>query len=463
MHDKFEEHIKSRLQNHEISPPPGAWENISKELQKEKTRIIPWRRRLAIAAAILVPALLSIGFLWFNNNEIHKSPSILQENLPVITHSPQPEVRVPDSNQVQKTISQNENPISIESLNQNIATEKPSPNFHNGIHRMTGFIQKIFNSEQDYSHSNERFASNTSQNSLKQRKVNIFSALTAPFQTSSRIEMTSPELFALNSTQNNHFLQITTIGATEESPKNEVKMKEIKPAGKFSISPFAGAAMLGSFNQMSLITPEFNQLDVKSKWSKTYGAHASYQLNDRIKIRTGVGIIDIRQDTYDVPFKINETPGSVNYNMRSYSNISPDISSFAHYETHLVNLESTYIQGIKQDIEQHLQLVEIPMEMEYNLKKGKKISVAATGGVSTLVRNQNDVYAMNTTSLIARPTNVKSVSFSANAGVKLDYKLTEKASVKVEPQMKYMINTVTGNDQVQPYLLGVNVGLSYSL
>src|SRR5690606_268951 len=105
------------------------------------------------------------------------------------------------------------------------------------------------------------------------------------------------------------------------------------------------------------------------------------------------------------------------------------------------------------DISHELQFIEVPLEIEYNLTKNNKLNFAATGGMSTLFLNKNEVLLKDQNAVFAESTNMKSVSFSANAGMKLDYAISPKVSVNVEPQMRYMINTVTANSELQPFLV----------
>ena len=469
MQDKFENNIKSRLANHEMSPPPMAWDNISKALKEEKPRVLPWKKWAGIAAAVLIPALLTVGYFWSANN------ALLNENQPVITHDSS------DFNhETSPTNSAHDANINSDSASEhlNLQTEKEqnaivygSDDYLNsnstestGENRVVKFFKGIFaDDESQNSNHNLANAGREKENISPGRKINVFTALTRPFRQHVGIEMSQPDLYAMYTPkQQKSMLQITAQNATEDLTDIKEKTQKSRKLSGFEFNPFGGVALLGSFNENSLIAPEFNQLNVESELATAYGAHASYKLNDRLKIRSGVGVIDIRQNTYEVPFNI-QNEGSVHYNMKSYTNISPDLSSLQQHQNSVMAAEVSNIDLIKQNLHHQLQFVEIPVEMEYGLKNEGALQIAATGGLSTLIRNKNDVYAKNTSSLIARPTNIKSVSFSANAGVKMDYKISEKISVNVEPQLQYMINTVTANDDVQPYLLGVNAGISYAL
>ena len=52
------------------------------------------------------------------------------------------------------------------------------------------------------------------------------------------------------------------------------------------------------------------------------------------------------------------------------------------------------------------------------------------------------------------------MSYSANAGLKLEYLLSPKTSLNLEPNYRYMINSMNNVETKNPSLLGVNVGFS---
>lgn len=476
MQDKFNENIKNRLQDHEIAPPPMAWENISEELQKEKPRIIPWYRWAGIAAAIAIPALLTIGFLWLNNIDSHENNNEL-----IITNSSENGV---NSGENSEKNNSDFNPNNVNSdVNNGDATEEfnneNSTQKNTGIakntdqssgNRVVNFFKEIFAEDGSAElNNNQKSIENTylvkeTHNENNNRRVNVLATLTAPFKNNIGVEMSDPQLYAYYVKNQEKELVITAFGVEEEEEKEE-KVKANKNKNlKFEVNPYAGASFLGSFNQASLLAPEFNQLSIDSEMATSFGSHASYKVNDRLKVRSGVGVIDLTQNTYNVPFKFDSNQGAVNYNVMNQSNISPNLSEINSIEQNFANSEALAANtNIIHDIEQNVQFIEVPVELEYRLTNKSKLGVAATGGLSTLFLNKNDVYIKDNSSLVGEPTNLKSVSFSANAGVKMDYKINDKLSVNIEPQFKYMINTITANDDVQPYLVGVNAGVSYSL
>lgn len=62
-------HIKNKLQNHEIKPSKMAWERIESELDKGKVRVLPFDIRWAAAAMFLVAATGVITYNTLQNTD----------------------------------------------------------------------------------------------------------------------------------------------------------------------------------------------------------------------------------------------------------------------------------------------------------------------------------------------------------------------------------------------------------
>ena len=70
--DKFEKHIKSKLQEREINPSENAWSKISSELKNDEIKKKPVYLWLGVAASIVV--LLGVALFYFNGtNELNES------------------------------------------------------------------------------------------------------------------------------------------------------------------------------------------------------------------------------------------------------------------------------------------------------------------------------------------------------------------------------------------------------
>lgn len=114
-------------------------------------------------------------------------------------------------------------------------------------------------------------------------------------------------------------------------------------------------------------------------------------------------------------------------------------------------------------ISQRLGFVEIPLEVEYALVN-KKLAVNAIGGFSALIADRNEIYAVSggQEMLIGEANNINAMSYSANLGLGVNYNISEKIKLNVEPTFKYQINTFSKSaGDFRPYFIGVYTGFSY--
>ena len=475
MQDKFENKIKESLQHHEMQPSPIAWDHISSALQNQKPKAKPWSKWLSIAA-VLIPAFVAVGIWLTNPFDVNEdSNSSIQSTEKTIVKSSQQATDVEGGNaqdslnEVESRIDNNLNDWTNSNVqNREYANNVDNSSIRNRVpvqdksntalrgNKVMNFFASLWTDSELQEKNN---AKNVNFDMFPKRRVNTLAALISPFRkqtnNASQANKTWNDLHASNVSD------LNLLG--EDEKQNSVEELKPRKRNSFEISPYAGAAYLGSFNESSLIAPEYNALKIENKLATSYGAKASYKVNDRLKMRAGLGVIDLQQETYDVPLSVNTMDGQIRYNLKSHSNLGVDLSEHRHATSTFANNELDAGKRMREGISHELQFIEVPVEVEYQLTDNKKMNMAATGGLSTLFLNKNDVYLAEQNSLFAESTNMKSVSFSANAGVKLDYALSDKISANVEPQVRYMINTVTANDEVQPFLLAVNAGLTIGL
>lgn len=475
MQDKFENKIKESLQHHEMQPSPIAWDHISSALQNQKPKAKPWAKWLSIAA-VLIPAFVAVGIWLTNPFDVNEdSNSSIQSTEKTIVKSSQQATDVEGGNaqdslnEVESRIDNNLNDWTNSNVqNREYANNVDNSSIRNRVpvqdksntalrgNKVMNFFASLWTDSELQEKNN---AKNVNFDMFPKRRVNTLAALISPFRkqtnNASQANKTWNDLHASNVSD------LNLLG--EDEKQNSVEELKPRKRNSFEISPYAGAAYLGSFNESSLIAPEYNALKIENKLATSYGAKASYKVNDRLKMRAGLGVIDLQQETYDVPLSVNTMDGQIRYNLKSHSNLGVDLSEHRHATSTFANNELDAGKRMREGISHELQFIEVPVEVEYQLTDNKKMNMAATGGLSTLFLNKNDVYLAEQNSLFAESTNMKSVSFSANAGVKLDYALSDKISANVEPQVRYMINTVTANDEVQPFLLAVNAGLTIGL
>ena len=114
-------------------------------------------------------------------------------------------------------------------------------------------------------------------------------------------------------------------------------------------------------------------------------------------------------------------------------------------------------------MEQQFGYLEIPVELNYVLFD-KRFGINLIGGVSSLflVDNAISLTSGELTTEVGEANNINSVNFSTNVGFGVNYKLTPKVQLNIEPVFKYQLNTFSKTDGTfNPFSIGVYSGLSF--
>ena len=107
--------------------------------------------------------------------------------------------------------------------------------------------------------------------------------------------------------------------------------------------------------------------------------------------------------------------------------------------------------------------VEIPVEIKYNVVNGK-LGINLVGGFSTLLLNKDEVFIETSTftQSLGASNNLRSINFSGNIGLDVDYSIRKNLYINISPMFKVQTNTFSKNSgSIQPYYLGVYTGLNY--
>ncbi|MCX7551379.1 outer membrane beta-barrel protein [Xanthomarina sp. F2636L] len=221
-----------------------------------------------------------------------------------------------------------------------------------------------------------------------------------------------------------------------------------------------------SMGKGSHIDDQFANNSKTGEVNTSYGVNVSYNLNKKLSIRTGLSSLNLSYDTNDVILYENIANSSTapsplrNINLsegyKSLTAISADNLSVGQIDNSLSPKSNAAIS-------QRISYFEVPVELSYRIGN-KKLGLNLIAGFSSFILDGNEVYSElnDENTYIGEANNIKSMSFSTNFGVGLDYKFTEKFKFNLEPTFKYQLNAfenTSGN--FNPYIIGVYTGFSY--
>ena len=511
--------FQEKLKNFEATPDDAIWDKIHDRLHEDerKRRVIPIWWRLAGVAALLA-LLLTVGIKLMSNDfgSDTKNPVVDTEkqspNSSNGTKSSDSKNSNGNSNDVEIQINDGSNVASengsdseeVSNDNSNEASNEKSKK--NQLNQKTTTIPKsdknrIANSDNSDSKrngsqdkSNKEIISN---GTLKEKRTNnTKDAVVTIFKNN---ENTSEQKNLDNKkdkseidklikdTKNDTDSKVTEASKKLEDIISEVKKedtekdesledaiadantedeKEEKKLNRWNISPNVAPVYFNSLGKGSSLDEQFVDNAQNGEVSMSYGLGGSYAINDRLKVRAGINKVDMGYNTSNViAFRSIDSTSQARSQLSNVS-INADNESLIFLSTETLNRNSApEIINAKAEgsLNQRFGFIEVPIEMEYALIN-KKLGINVIGGFSTLIVDKNEIYSVvdGSETRIGEANNINDMSYSANFGLGINYNISEKIKVNVEPTFKYQINTFNNSSgEFQPYFIGVYTGLSY--
>jgi hypothetical protein len=193
----------------------------------------------------------------------------------------------------------------------------------------------------------------------------------------------------------------------------------------------------------------------------SYGLGVNYALNKKLKIRTGVSLVNLDYDTNGILYYQNP---SVNGKL---TNVNPNVPGSLLVIESLSNVTSFFGRPIQKSegiLNQKLGYIEMPLEISYKVLD-KKFGIDFIGGMSTMVLNRNEIYLQSSefNLKIGEANNLNNIHFSGNLGVGFKYGFMKNFEARIEPVFKYQINTFSNDaGNFKPYMFGVYSGINFS-
>ncbi|MDH2207843.1 MULTISPECIES: hypothetical protein [unclassified Empedobacter] len=445
--NKFDQHIKDKLSQPQL-PPLDAWKNIQEKLdeKEKKKRIIPLFYWIGSTAACLVTG---ISIYYFNQNDAVN-----------VNHTP--------TNEVVKTKSTSKESIKKDLNNIEHTKEK-------------SFDNKIVSSVKKSSKSNQKTIQSSSSYFENIIGESTLFSNTIPNQKEDK----TLELSQKNSTQKDNFVQ----NNSSINPKNEVSEKETNPKileekplelvlqeeekkkEKVEIKQKSPLLTISSYinptkvlESKSILANEFNDYNIKNNITVAYGAKVSVRLNDKINVRSGIAKVELEQNTTNINSGINTGVYALSASMPKSSNNITYHSNIRVVGDNTSHTTMTMLSSETNTMEQKVHYIEVPLEIEYKLASFDKFNILAIAGGSYFAVTKNSISLADTNTRsnykLGEANNLNNSSYSANAGVKLEYNLSNKSSINLEPNYRYMLNPLKNVDAKNPSLLGLNIGFS---
>ncbi|MGB6152235.1 MAG: hypothetical protein WBG48_09600, partial [Pricia sp.] len=253
-----------------------------------------------------------------------------------------------------------------------------------------------------------------------------------------------------------------------EAQNEEEEVAEASES-RWSAGPNVAPVYFDAMGEGSPIDPGFSPNAKSGSANMSYGVSIAYAVTKKLSVRSGIHKTEYGYNTNDVGFSptlaasTNGKLQNIDYvggaeNLTLNSSVS-DAASPESVASEFNSLNATRDGNVSQQFG----YLEIPIELDYALLDNR-FGVNLIGGISSLFLVNNSVTLSSDalTTEIGEASNLNSVNFSTNVGFGVNYKLTPKIKLNIEPVFKYQLNTfsnVSGN--FRPFSIGVYSGLNF--
>jgi len=483
--------FQEKLKDFEVTPNNSVWNNIATGLPSDKKGVkgIPiWWRVAGVAATLLL--LFTFSQLLLNdksttpsqdtivnedsikenlNNDLEDIINIENNDLEEKSPSEKLKLNITDNNT--STQTEKHNLINkVESANAIVTAKTQNDNISNVLkNKLIPSSGKIKNTVADNTNSNLTQEKGLNNNIDKAKRGELLS-----YSSNSKTEdiKVGINLTAFNVILNTFGLLDTSLiikedklSLIEEIAANEKDLVDDEDFERWYASSNIAPVYFNTLGKGSSIHPQFNNNSKSGNINMSYGISGSYAINKKLSVRAGVNKVALGYSTNNV-IVFNSIGASNNTQLLRNIDLNEsgqNLSFISATEFNFLQVPSVLSHVVESSIDQKLGFIEIPLELKYNISN-KKMGFNIIGGFSALLLNDNEIYSVvnGNSTLLGKATNINNTSFSANFGFGLDFKITDKINLNMEPVFKYQLNTfndTSGN--FKPFIIGIYSGLNF--
>lgn len=428
MNNNLDHLFKKALQDKSCEPPPYIWGNIERQLNKSKHKVVLWWWRTAAAAAV-VAAFIGIWLLYsIESPEIEVAGITGTEILKTKASTNLPDT-FSDSIQEEKT---------VQYVTKGTVTEVPVLTARNKrielepiqMHRAgeAGFIKQTV---PDYAISTRNLQRNF-------------------------IPLTSKEAYQ-NQKEYQKLLKPTSL-TTDEKRKIKVMV-----SGHF-VPAYSSGSYSSSLKNSRGVGYSSNQMD--GLMNVGGGLKLSVSANKRFSVQTGLFYSRMGQETSEAGSGVRAMMlSSLQHSDRMIAtplgNIKTRTQGVAYRSPEAILLSSLSSTS-SETIEQTFGTLEIPLHVRY-LLNNNKVLFAVSGGVSGNFIVNNKVFLRNgkDKEYIGSTEDIRNFNISTDIGLGMEYPVTSKIRIMIEPGFKYFLQSLSRNDDIdfKPYLFTFSTGI----
>jgi Outer membrane protein beta-barrel domain len=254
-----------------------------------------------------------------------------------------------------------------------------------------------------------------------------------------------------------------------------------KPVKRWSIAAMASPTYYSTINTGS--DPLTSQLMSSEDplFSYSGGVGFSYKISKRISVESGIYYSSLGQKVDGIYSfsgfqKYNNSKGGPTFEVPTTSGTvytsNPDVflASYGNgkvltaYTNDVFDPQKASLQYISNSLTQNFSYLELPVIVRYKIID-KTIGINLIGGLSYNLLVNNSAYAIKDGNKfqVGDTKGLNPLTLSSSLGMGMEYNLSEKLSLNLEPTFRYYLNpfSVTSGSYIHPYSFGIFSGVSY--
>jgi len=421
--------VKNKLEKLHVEAPMDAWDNISGRINKQSKGAVFYWRYIAASVALLFAFGTGyfISFKHFNNKMAEISKEKVIDNDSVKSKSGNT-IIIPIKHR--KAIANNKkNKVIIRRINAKENTTK--------------VIEQSVNKDRD-------------------TYIELLAMKNSDVQSFLRNKILKPETKNTKKTYSPQEL----IELQNKAFENEDVLADNNKKKNWTIG--AQLAPSYSYREMKNNTTElpsdyYNSVE-KALLTFSGGVNVNFKVSKRLSFQSGINYAQFGQSSSLLYAEANPATGSAYAVATSAGIIKPQpasigqISNGYRYVDKLGNIINTNAALI-----QNFNYIEIPFNSKFKLIDSK-FDLNLLGGFSTNVLFSNKVFfeQNNVKSYIGETENLNKIRYSTNLGIGMDYAISSKVNINLEPVFKYSLVPINKNPEINnyPITFGVVSGIS---
>ncbi len=456
--------FKQGLKGFRAKPPVHAWERLEHDLDRASRSKRLFYFRLA-AASVLIILAFGAGYFYATYHS---------EEKPVMVDNGKENFQIDHQQAVPQTKEENIIPEKTVAKQ----TEKAAKDQVHPV-KQKNLPQIVINN------NNDNFTALTKQNTevavsdKKPSEIKIdtpFSIAQIPVK---KTDFSNPEI-------------IQEIGQKSVTNEN-IAINESNPYNPFNESDYEPLSKNKNSSKWSLgaqLAPVVSYRDISTNYTGTQhngttdtesqlnhsedallsyagGLDLSYGMSNRLSIQSGLYFSRIGQVNNDalnfkqeqgeyLLYAIRTSTGNINV---AYEKVPDNIKKF---DSPKDTITSPNLNNVK--VIQNIDLFEVPFMIRYKIIN-KKLSISLAGGLtpSYLLRNNTYLQVNSDKYSIGSASNLNNIIFNSTLGMGIEYLISKKFSVDLEPVFKYSLNPMNkdGDFSYHPYYFSCFTGLRY--